>query len=252
MGFAPSPARLAREAASRLKVAGRVSVASQARRFFKPHERIRFHGVEAPRLRAIAKDLSWQVRGVWTLRDAVECTGRLMRYPVFECRLLGVLLLSRFHGAFEPSLLRDVRSWLLRGYCDNWALTDAISMEIAARVFETFPRHIPVVTQWVRSRSLWLRRAAAVSLVRLARRGTCLDTAYEIATSLLPSHEDLIHKAAGWLLREAGRTDTARLEAFLLKHGPQVPRTAIRYAIERLPSTTRRRILTVTRARPPG
>ena len=159
MGFAPSPARLAREAASRLKVAGRVSVASQARRFFKPHERIRFHGVEAPRLRAIAKDLSWQVRGVWTLRDAVECTGRLMRYPVFECRLLGVLLLSRFHGAFEPSLLRDVRSWLLRGYCDNWALTDAISMEIAARVFETFPRHIPVVTQWVRSRSLWLRRA---------------------------------------------------------------------------------------------
>jgi len=74
-----------------------------------------------------------------------------------------------------------------------------------------------------------------------------LDAAYGVAASLLGDREDLIHKAAGWLLREAGRTDSPRLETFLLTHGPRVPRTTLRYAIKRMPERKRRRILAATR-----
>jgi 3-methyladenine DNA glycosylase AlkD len=74
-----------------------------------------------------------------------------------------------------------------------------------------------------------------------------LDEAYGLVASLLGDAEDLMHKACGWLLREAGKTDMARLERFLLSHGSAVPRTTVRYAIERFPETRRRELLVRTR-----
>lgn len=67
-----------------------------------------------------------------------------------------------------------------------------------------------------------------------------MDDAYAIAESLYKYPEDLIHKATGWMLREAGKPDPARFEGFLLKHGPKIPRTALRYAIERFPPEKRK------------
>ena len=84
----------------------------------------------------------------------------------------------------------------------------------------------------------------------LARHGAHIDAAYRVATALHDDEEDLIHKATGWLLREAGQTDRRRLETYLLRHGPRLPRTALRYAIERFPAERRRAILLRTRSLP--
>jgi 3-methyladenine DNA glycosylase AlkD len=86
-----------------------------------------------------------------------------------------------------------------------------------------------------------------VSLVRLAARGLELDTAFAVATALRIDRADLIQKAAGWLLREAGRTDPARLERYLIANGPAIPRTTIRYAIERFPNAKRSALLAATK-----
>jgi 3-methyladenine DNA glycosylase AlkD len=94
---------------------------------------------------------------------------------------------------------------------------------------------------------IWVRRAAAVGFILHARRGRRLGAVYRIARRLLGDDEDLIHKATGWLLREAGKTDAKRLKAFLLAHGSRVPRTTLRYAIERFPERDRLRILRATR-----
>lgn len=83
----------------------------------------------------------------------------------------------------------------------------------------------------------------------LAREGRRLATVYRVALALLGDDEDLMHKAVGWLLREAGKTDMARLERFLRKHGPRIPRTTLRYAIERFPEPERRALLESTRRR---
>lgn len=94
---------------------------------------------------------------------------------------------------------------------------------------------------------MWVRRGSAVAFVPHARKGRLLDGAYAVAELLLGDDEDLIHKAVGWLLREAGKTDAGRLTRFLLEHGPSIPRTAVRYAIERFPEKERKRLLAATR-----
>jgi len=85
-----------------------------------------------------------------------------------------------------------------------------------------------------------MRRSSAVCLTSLARKDEYLDAAYEIGELLFKDKEVLIHKATGWLLREAGKTDMPRLEGFLLQHGLGIPRTALRYAIEKFPAEKER------------
>jgi 3-methyladenine DNA glycosylase AlkD len=95
---------------------------------------------------------------------------------------------------------------------------------------------------------MWVRRASAVSLIPSARKGLSLDETYRVAHRLHQDSEDLIQKAVGWMLREAGKADPSRLERYLRKHGPLIPRTTLRYAIERFPSGKRRALLQATRA----
>jgi 3-methyladenine DNA glycosylase AlkD len=115
---------------------------------------------------------------------------------------------------------------------------------------DRFPDLFSTMVEWTKSPHVWVRRAAAVSLVKFARRGKHLDIAYRIARRLLADKEDLIHKAVGWLLREAGRTDSDRLVGFLCQHGPKIPRTTLRYAIERFPNQQRKRLLVITKGDP--
>jgi 3-methyladenine DNA glycosylase AlkD len=95
---------------------------------------------------------------------------------------------------------------------------------------------------------MWVRRASIVGLIPRARRGESLDLVYGIAKRLHSDREDLIQKAVGWALREAGKTDPARLEHYLRTNGPAIPRTTLRYAIERFPETKRKALLTDTRS----
>jgi 3-methyladenine DNA glycosylase AlkD len=86
-----------------------------------------------------------------------------------------------------------------------------------------------------------------VALIPAIRRGLALDAAYEVAASLHADEADLIQKAVGWMLREAGKQDPARLERHLRAGGPGIPRTTLRYAIERFPAGKRQRLLAATR-----
>jgi 3-methyladenine DNA glycosylase AlkD len=241
----------ARQLASRtvraLEAAADSARAAQAKSYFKRHEKTEFYGVSSPRARQIERNLFQIVRRDWTVGDALVYCDILIRHPHLESKFIGLLLLSRFRKHFDPDLLMRVESWISRGYCDNWAATDGISTLILAPLLRGFPGLIPCAKAWVSSESLWLRRSVLVSLVPAARKGEHLDEAYDAAALLLDNREDLIHKATGWLLREAGKTDPARLEAFLLDRGPRIPRTALRYAIERFPPAKRRMILERTR-----
>ena len=103
------------------------------------------------------------------------------------------------------------------------------------------------LVDWTGSPNMWLRRGATVAFVPLARRGQHPETTNEICSRLFGDHEDLTHKAVGWLLREAGETDMPRLERFLRAQGARMPRTSVRYAIERFPTAKRKRLLGAAR-----
>ena len=221
--------------------------AAGARAYFKKFEPVYLYGVAAPDLRGVGRRWAAQVRGAWTATEAVRLAELAVRRREMETRWVGFFLLGRFARELPPETVGMVRRWAERGWCSNWALTDSVSSEVVAPLLRLHPRLVGTVTGWHRSPNLWVRRLAVVPLVPLARHGEHLDAAYDVVRALRGDREDLVHKACGWLLREAGKTDMARLERFLLRLGPGLPRTTLRYAIERFAPSRRRRLLLATR-----
>jgi 3-methyladenine DNA glycosylase AlkD len=215
--------------------------------YFKRDETVTFFGVALPVIRRLARDVWLVERHAWSVGQAVRFCDTLVRRPEFEAKAVGVLVLTRWHRDFRSGLLRTVRSWLAHGHCASWAAVDLVAPSLITPLVIRYPALRGEVATWVRARSLWVRRAALVTFVPRARYGEDLDTVYRMVLALADDPEDLIHKAAGWLMREAGKADPRRLERFLGRHGWRLPRTTVRYAIERFPAGTRRWLLVATR-----
>ena len=240
--------RAARRAIRELKAHARPPGTFDASRYFRTTETLRFLNVGTPLVRAIGKAIAREHRDLWSVRDALAFADTLIGDPHLEVKGVGIETLSCFRRQFAPSLLATLKRWLASNRSANWATTDSICGSLIGPLLLARPHLVGVVKGWASHRNLWVRRAAAVSLVRLAARGLALDDAYEVAAALRRDEHDLIHKAAGWLLREAGKTDPARLERHLLTNGPAIPRTTLRYAIERFPAGKRRKLLAATRS----
>jgi 3-methyladenine DNA glycosylase AlkD len=138
-------------------------------------------------------------------------------------------------------------NWLAADVLDNWASVDVFCTDALGAFLEKYPAFVEKIKAWAFHRNRWVKRASAVSFIKLAKKPEYLPAIYEISASLFPVDDDLVHKANGWLLREAGKRDPRRLEEFLLRNGPAIPRTTLRYAIERFPKTKRKSLLTKTR-----
>ena len=160
---------------------------------------------------------------------------------------LGIETVARYRRGFEPRLLPAWKRWLADNHSANWATTDAICCSLIGPFLVRYPQLAPRMAVWSRDRNMWVRRASIVSLIPSARKGAALDLLYQTAHLLHADREDLIQKAVGWALREAGKADERRLERYLRANGPSIPRTTLRYAIERFPETKRRALLIGTR-----
>jgi len=240
-------ASISREAMAMLKGAADRRVAEQSYAYFKAYDRVAFVGVRAPKVREIEKQIFQTVRRSWSLSDSLLFSDSMIRSRYLEAKAVGILFLSRYVRSCDESFLATIHGWLAEGHCSNWATTDALSTFVMTALLRRHPRLLSILRTWTDSESLWVRRAAAVSLTPLARRGEHLDTAYSIAEALLDDPEDLMHKAVGWLLRECGKTDPRRLVTFLRAQGGRIPRTALRYAIERFTPDLRKRLMEETR-----
>jgi len=240
----PPVPRKAREIIDWLRERRDPERARGVQQYFK-HEIVAL-GLDTPTLRAFAASQTKQLRAAWSLAEATSLCDRLLQEAEMEVRGMGILILSAFKRDFVPDLTGTAQPWL-ETRLDNWALVDSFCGLVLSPLLEKYPEIEKKLRQWSRARSLWVRCAAIVTLVHFARRGRLLDTAYALAQEHFVDSEDLMHKAVGWLLREAGKTDARRLRAFLVRHGPAIPRTTLRYAIERFPLAERRELLMVTR-----
>lgn len=238
------PRKAAGEALAFIRSRGDEERAAGTQRYFK--KPVRAYGVTGGVLKEWTKEFVRARRGEWGVEQAVGFCQGMLDDPHLEARGTGYQVVAAFVKHAGPELLRDVEGWL-EDYCGNWALVDNLATSVLSPLLRKYPELIPEVERWTSSSNPWLRRGAPVGLVKLARRGEHLDAAYQIATSLLGDEEDLLHKAVGWLLREAGKTDRDRLERYLLEQGPRLPRTTLRYAIEGFPRGERKRLLEATR-----
>jgi 3-methyladenine DNA glycosylase AlkD len=168
---------------------------------------------------------------------------KLLESDIHESRLCALIILTLQFKATEDSksqkkIFDFYIKQLKKGHINNWDLVDVSAPIIGAYLVET-PNPYPLLTKLAKSKSLWERRVAMIFTFAFIRAGE-LDPTIEIAALLLKDEHDLIHKAVGWMLREAGKRDGLVLRRFLSDHANQMPRTALRYAIEKMPERERK------------
>jgi 3-methyladenine DNA glycosylase AlkD len=226
------------EARAALRSFANESDALVYRRFFKTSpgeygDGDRFLGVRVPATRRVGKDYSHL-----PLADVL----RLLRSGFHEERLLALILLIHQYRKGDPAdQTRIYRVYLGHTrFINNWDLVDVSAEHVVGAHLANRSRG-PLYAL-ARSRSLWERRIAILSTFHFIRNGDFDDT-LKIAEALLADPHDLIHKAVGWMLREVGKRDRNREDAFLLKHYRKMPRTLLRYAIEKHPERIRRQFL---------
>ncbi len=204
-----------------------------------------FVGVTNPEVRAMAKKY-----GDLPLTE-IET---LLHDPIHEIRLLAlVMLVNRFEKASRksqqvwtnsPQIRKDIFELYLRNldYINNWDLVDVSCHKIVGAYLLDKDRD--TLYELAARPHLWSQRVAMVSTFCFIQNQQVTDT-YQIAETLLNHPHDLIHKAVGWMLREAGKRDEGVLEDFLQSHIRQMPRTALRYAIEHFEETKRKHYLSL-------
>jgi 3-methyladenine DNA glycosylase AlkD len=242
-----SPKDIAQAARQALAAKADPVRARGAERYFK--DTVKCYGIAAADVHALAAELYARVKPDWTFEDAVELCDILVRDAELEAKAVGTLILGRFKKEFAPVFFAKVKAWLAADRLDNWASVDTLCPEAMGAFLERYPAYVEKIKAWARHPNRWVKRASLVSFIKLARKPEFLPAIYEISASVFPVDDDLVQKANGWLLREAGKADAVRLEKFLLKHGPAIPRTTLRYAIERFPKAKRETLLLKTKTR---
>jgi 3-methyladenine DNA glycosylase AlkD len=233
-----------------LRELARPSGTFDARRYFRGDQTLGFHNTGTKAMRALARDIYLAQRDGWGVHDAVTFAEVLMPDRHLETKAVGLEVLARFRHEFTPSLLARCQRWLARNYSANWATTDEMCGVVIGPLLVKYPELMPRLRPWARHRNMWVRRASIVGLLPPVRRGdtsAAVDLVYGIAKQLHPDPHDLIHKAVGWALREAGKIDPVRLQKYLRANVAMIPRTTFRYAIERFDAKTRARLLAIRR-----
>jgi hypothetical protein len=230
-----------------LRAMARPAGSFDAARYFRGDHGLRFYNAGTQPVRALARDIYLANRERWTVDDATRFAGELMRDPYLETKGIGIEVVARYRRSFAPRLLPAWKRWLADDLSANWATTDAICGMLIGPLLADRPVLLEEMRAWARHRNMWVRRASAVALIPAMRRGLALDIAFDVARMLHADQEDLIQKAVGWMLREAGKQDSDCLERYLREQGPAIPRTTLRYAIERFPPAKRQALLAATR-----
>jgi 3-methyladenine DNA glycosylase AlkD len=217
-----------------------------AARYFRGDVHLEFYHVPTDAMRALARSIHAAHVHEWSIEDVVSFADALIVDRFLDVKSVGVEVMARYRRDFTPRLLPVWKRWLADGHSANWATTDAICGYLIGPLIVMSPALAEKMRAWAGHRSLWVRRASAVSLIRSVRKGLSLDVAYGVAQTLHADEHDLIQKAVGWLLREAGKANPSRLQRYLRQNGATIPRTTVRYAIERLPPVERRALLETT------
>lgn len=207
------------------------------RRFYRDADRHVFWGVRKTHVSAVAREFSHL--GFEAIRECLESS-------VHEVRSLGIRILRNQYERGDEDRRKQIFHFYIdhRQWVSEWDLVDESAPYIAGKYL--WDRDRRILFELAEARSLWDRRIAVVSSWWFIRQGHT-ETTFRLTELLLADEEDLIQKACGWMLREAGKADPSGLVSFLEQYHVQMPRVMLRYAIERFHPEDRRRFLLMTK-----
>jgi 3-methyladenine DNA glycosylase AlkD len=210
-----------------------------AKRFFK--EEVKFHGVKSAAVKKIAQKYQRAIRGR-DKRDIFALCENLLQSGYGEEAFIAFEWAYSLRKEYEPADFQVFEGWI-RKYVDNWAKCDTLCNHTIGAFIEKYPGFIENLKGWARSENRWLKRASAVTLILPARKGDFLNDVLEISDILLKDKDDLVQKGYGWMLKEASRKHQEEVFEYILRRKAQMPRTALRYAIEKMPEDLRRKAM---------
>lgn len=243
--LAPTISRTAtRTAALALKglfAVGQREVAATAASFFKNRADEKFIGVNMPTLRAVARDITRDIRDT-----GLEVALPLLKSSWHEARALALILMVKQFKKSDAKTQAVIYKMYLSNskYINNWDLVDMSAAHIVGGYLADKPiKQKTVLTKLAKSSFIWERRIAIMATFHAIKRGEYKET-FRVAELLLNDDEDLIQKPVGWMLREVGkRIGLETQETFMRRTYQAMPRTMLRYAIERFTPTKRKRYL---------
>jgi len=183
-----------------------------------------FLGVTVPEIRKIAKKFSQEI----SLQELTE----LIRNPTHEVRLCAlIILVNKYKKEDKNKIYKYYLNHL--NAINNWDLVDTSAPHIVGDYLYKNPEKSKILLEFSQSENLWIRRISIVSTFAFIKKNEFKKT-LEIAKLLFNDDHDLIHKAVGWMLREIYKRDEGLIKGFLRQNYAQIPRTTLRYAIERM------------------
>lgn len=211
--------------------------AKQYKKFFKDSytdNKDRFIGISQPDIKAVAKRHKDA-----TLKDI----QKLLKSDIHEYRMLGgILLINKYKNEeFQRKIIYEFYLKNLKSF-NNWDLVDTTADKIIGKYLLKNKNERQILYKLAKSKNLWQKRISIISTFEFIRNKKFNDS-IKIAKIHLEDKHDLMHKATGWMLREIGKRDKDLLLKFLKNNYKKIPRTTLRYAIERFPEEERKRIL---------
>ncbi|OAM89715.1 DNA alkylation repair protein [Termitidicoccus mucosus] len=222
---------------TRLKENADVATRESGKRFFKQHEAVKLHGVKTAMVLKIARTSFESVKSR-SKEEVLALCDDLWESGYIEETFVACEWAYGMRKHYIPADLERFEKWLA-DYVDNWASCDTLCNHSVGTLVEMYPELLASLLRWTRSDNRWLKRGAAVSLIIPARKGLFFEAVFAIANRLLGDSDDLVQKGYGWLLKAASGAHAKEVFAYLMEKHAVMPRTAFRYALEKMPAAWR-------------
>ena len=204
--------------------------------FFK--EKVKIRGVKTALVTKTAKNFDKEVLAM-DKKDVFVLCEELWKSGYMEESFIACHFSYLIRNKFELADFVVFEKWV-NDYVSNWASCDTLCNHTIGSFVELYPKYLENLKKWAKSDNRWVKRASAVTLIIPARHGKFLKDIFEIADILLLDDDDLVQKGYGWMLKAASDANQKEVFIYVMKNKTKMPRTALRYAIEKMPEALRK------------
>lgn len=222
-----------------LKAAGDEAVRKSGMNFFK--EKVKLYGVKSAAVRKTGK-VYFRLVSDRTKKEIFGLCEMLWQSGYLEESVIACDWSYCLRRDYEEADFKVFEKWV-NSYVANWAACDTLCNHTVGAFVEMYPGYIQELKKWASSGNRWVRRASAVSLIIPAKQGNFLNDILEIADILLTDEDDMVQKGYGWMLKVAGNPHRDVIFNYVMARKKTMPRTALRYAIEKMPAELRKKAM---------
>ena len=195
------------------------------------------YGVATPIVRQLSSEFFQKVKNR-PKQEILQLCSELLKSGLSEERTIAFDWAFKLRRMYEKSDFKLLESWLMK-HVHGWGACDDLCTHALGAFIDQFPEFIQNTREWTRSTNRWVRRASAVCLIYSVRRKVHLREVFETAGALLIDKDVMVQKGYGWMLKEASNHYPKEVFNYVMKYKSEMPRTALRYAIEKLPPEQR-------------